>query len=215
MKSFVITIMDNPRSVASAERCIKSTKEFGTVMSPAITPKDNPHKIFEEEGLPVENFVEKYSYLESCMSAFLSHYNLWKFSVSKKQEVQIFEHDAVAVSHLPEFISHKGCISLGQPSYGKFNYPEGLGPVDLMSKQYFPGAHAYRVKPIAARALIEQAKIDAGPTDIFLHNDRFPFLEEYYPWPVVAKDSFTTIQKEEGCLAKHNWRGGERYEIIR
>ena len=215
MKSFVITIMDNPRSVASAERCIKSTKEFGTVMSPAITPKDNPHKIFEEEGLPVENFVEKYSYLESCMSAFLSHYSIWKICVQTKTEMQIFEHDAVAVGNLPEFINHKGCISLGQPSYGKFNYPEGLGPVDLMSKQYFPGAHAYRVNPSAARVLIRQAKIDACPTDIFLHNDRFSFLEEYYPWPVVAKDSFTTIQKEEGCLAKHNWRGGKKYEILR
>jgi hypothetical protein len=42
--------------------------------------------------------------------------------------------------------------------------------------------------------------------------DIFPWLEEYYPWPVEVKDSFTTIQKTEGCLAKHGYN--ETYEII-
>ena len=37
-------------------------------------------------------------------------------------------------------------------------------------------------------------------------------LGEYYPWPVEARDSFTTIQKKEGCYAKHNY--GETYDII-
>ena len=40
----------------------------------------------------------------------------------------------------------------------------------------------------------------------------FRWLEEFYPWPVESKDSFTTIQKTEGCLAKHGY--GEAYEII-
>jgi hypothetical protein len=28
-------------------------------------------------------------------------------------------------------------------------------------------------------------------------------LEEYYPWPVEVRESFSTIQKTQGCLAKH------------
>jgi len=36
-------------------------------------------------------------------------------------------------------------------------------------------------------------------------------LQEYWPWPVEAHDSFTTIQNENGCLAKHNY--GETYGI--
>lgn len=215
MKSFVITIKSNPKSVAVAQRCIDSMPEHKVEMFSAITPADDPHRIFEAEGLPLTNFVEKYSYLESCMSAFLSHYQLWKMCADSKTETQIFEHDAVAIDKIPEFINYDKVISLGKPSYGRFNVPSSLGPGPLVSKRYFPGAHAYRLKPAGARILIEEAKKSGGPTDIFLHVDRFPFLQEYYPWPVAAKDNFTTIQKTEGCLAKHNWKEGLAYEIIR
>ena len=61
------------------------------------------------------------------------------------------------------------------------------------------------VSNAGAKLLIDQAKIDAGPTDTFLHLDRFNFLQEYYPWPVEARDNFTTIQNESGCIAKHNY----------
>jgi hypothetical protein len=43
-----------------------------------------------------------------------------------------------------------------------------------------------------------------GPTDVFLNLNSFAFLQEFYPWPVEARDSFTTIQSEIGCRAKHN-----------
>ena len=42
--------------------------------------------------------------------------------------------------------------------------------------------------------------------------NNFPNLEEYYPWPVEARDSFSTIQKKEGCLAKHGYN--DSYELI-
>ena len=79
------------------------------------------------------------------------------------------------------------------------------------SKPYFPGAHAYRVNKTGADLLINGIK-NAKPTDVYLNKHLFPWLEEYHPWPVACKDSFTTIQKEAGCLAKHNWN--ENYEII-
>ena len=81
-----------------------------------------------------------------------------------------------------------------------------------MSKPYFPGAHAYRVNPAGAEQLIQQAIMEARPTDVFLNKATFPFLEEIYPWPVEAKDTFTTIQASAGCQAKHNFN--QRYEII-
>ena len=52
--------------------------------------------------------------------------------------------------------------------------------------------------------LIDQARMEARPTDVFLNVNTFPFLEEHDPWPVEARDSFTTIQSEIGCRAKHN-----------
>ena len=45
-------------------------------------------------------------------------------------------------------------------------------------------------------------------TDIYLKKDNFPWLTEYYPWPVMADDSFSCIQLDEGCKAKHNYNKG-------
>jgi hypothetical protein len=63
-----------------------------------------------------------------------------------------------------------------------------------------------------ARTFVENAPMYAKPTDVYLNLDTFPWLQEYYPFVAEAQDSFTTIQVEEGCLAKHNWKEG--YEII-
>lgn len=215
MKSFVITIKSLEESVKIAQRCIDSMPEWDVQMFDAITPADNPLEILKQKGIPSENFKEKYSYLESCVSAFLSHHALWEKCIEDNEEYQIFEHDAVAVTSIPKFMAYKHCVSFGSPSYGKYNLPEFLGTNTLFSKPYLPGAHAYRIRPSAAKAFVERAKIDAGPTDVFLHRDRFPWLQEYYPWPVEAKDSFSTIQKTEGCLAKHNWNNGVGYELLR
>ena len=75
-----------------------------------------------------------------------------------------------------------------------------------------PGAHAYAIRPEAARLLCEQAVFDAAPTDVYLNRKLFPWIQELYPWPVECRDTFTTIQNETGCLAKHNY--GQDYEII-
>ncbi len=214
MKAFVITIKDLDKSVESAKRCIASAKpQFNVEMFSAITPKDNPEKIFEAKGITSQYFTERYSRKENCMAAFLSHYSLWEMCAKANEEFTIFEHDALVVGNIPEFIGYTGCISLGAPSYGSYQTPMSFGLIPLTSKQYFPGAHAYRLNSIAAKTFIDAAKSVALPTDIFLDIRRFPWLQEYYPWPVIAKDTFTTIQVKAGCLAKHNWNK-EKYEII-
>lgn len=212
MKSYVITIMSEPRSVESAQRCIDSMPDYDVQMFPAITPKDDPFKLAKEKSIPLDLFNEGYSRIENCVSAFLSHYSLWEKCYKENTEYQIFEHDAVCMNNIPKFIPYHGCISLGAPSYGKFQTPMKIGAIPLTSKRYFPGAHAYRLKPIGAKTLLSCVQTDARPTDIYLNVDCFPWLEEYYPWPVVVKESFTTIQKLEGCVAKHGYKGG--YEIV-
>jgi hypothetical protein len=67
------------------------------------------------------------------------------------------------------------------------------------------------IKPERAKELIEMAQKNASPTDLFLRNSNFDFLEEYYPWPVEVVESFSTVQKKEGCLAKHKYN--EKYEV--
>lgn len=210
MKSYVITVTNIPESVEAAKRCQASMKDFDVKIYEGVTPENNPSKIAKKEGLSLGWFKhmdseETISRRDRCVSAFLSHYSLWKRCIKMNEEVQVFEHDAVRVGNLPQLINYQGCISLGAPSYGKFNTPTKLGTNPLVSKKYFPGAHAYRLNPKGAKALVEHAKTHASPTDVFLSTAWFPWLEEYYPWPVVAKDSFSTIQNEGGCSAKHGY----------
>ena len=215
MKNYVITIKDIPQSVEYAQRCIQSASDFDMKVEQfdAVTPRNTDvHKVLKDEGISRVGFEERYSRLDNCIAAFLSHYSLWKRCIELGHQITIFEHDAVIVDKIPDFINFKGCINLGKPSYGTFKTPKTLGVNSLVSKQYFGGAHAYRITPSAAKHLVGRAKINAAPTDVYLHNQNFSWLEEYYPWPVDVKDTFTTIQREEGCLAKHNY--GDKYEIV-
>jgi glycosyl transferase family 25 len=205
VKSFVITIKDNPKSVKSAERCIESGKKVGCVirMFDAVTPNDDPELLFLREDLPIDGMREQYSRFENCASAFFSHYSLWKKCIQLKEPITIFEHDAVVKDSIPK-VNFKYVMNIGHPSYGKYRTPATLGVNPLTSKRYMPGAHAYMITPEGANLLINHARRNARPTDVFMHMDNMPWLQEYYPWPVVADDSFTTIQRELGTTAKHN-----------
>lgn len=212
-KSYVITIMDNEKSVKSAERLIQSGKQYGAgiKMWPATTPKDNPEIMMRERQIDPEGFKEVYSRHENCMAAFLSHYRLWEECAFRNETFTIYEHDAVLVSHPPGDIALQMVGTIGAPSYGKYNNPLHIGWGPLTQKPYFGGAHAYMVKPKGAWALMEQAQSNASPTDVFLNKTNFPWIQEWYPWVAEVKDTFTTIQKTKGCLAKHNYN--DMYEI--
>src|SRR6056300_62955 len=210
MKAFVITITSLDESVKCAERCIKSADDKSNIkveMFDAITPSKNPRAIAKKRQMNLEGFKHDIgSRPDNVLSAFMSHYILWDLCARGKEEFLIFEHDAVVVDQIPQYAPYQGCMSLGAPSYGKFQQPFQMGVIPLTSKKYFPGAHAYKLKPAGARALVDEATFNAMATDVFLNVNLFPWLEEYYPWPVVAKDSFTTIQNKTGCQAKHNYK---------
>jgi GR25 family glycosyltransferase involved in LPS biosynthesis len=214
MNAYVITILDNPHSVAAAERCIESGKKFGydVKIHPAFSPKDNPRQIFQEENLRLEDFDidARFSRLEPCMCGFLSHRSLWKKALQENKQILILEHDAIFIDKIPLNIPFGGLISFGRPSYGQFNQPKKEGVYKLFSKVggYLPGAHAYAISPKGAKKLIEHAQVKPAPTDLFINRNDFPFISEYYPWPVMADDKVSTIQHDAGCIAKHNYRKG-------
>lgn len=219
MKAFVITIMDNPESVKMAQRCIDSAKSTSNIVVNnfvAITPRMNPLTLAESFGIDHRPFTNnRYSRPENCLSCFLSHFLLWKKSVDTNEDILIFEHDAEARDVIRTDVNFKGVLSYGQPSYGRFATPHLFGVNRLISKNYLPGAHAYMVSPKAAAILVAKAQVEPEPTDVFINNTRFDFVEEYYPWPVVANDSFSTVQNKVGVQAKHNYRKAERdYRII-
>ena len=216
MKNYVIAIEDNPKSMTYAHRCIASGYSVGGIninIFNAITPRNtNVREMLAENLIPETNFDEVYSRTDNCIAAFLSHFSLWKMCAAGHDTFTIFEHDAVCTNNINSMMSFEHVLNIGEPSYGKYNTPASFGVGPLVSKKYFPGAHAYMVTPKGAQMLIDRAMVDGGPTDTFLHIDRFPTLQEYYPWLAKADDAFTTIQVERGCLAKHNW--GDGYEII-
>ena len=213
MRMFVITIMENERSVQVADRCVKSGQVFGYKIEkhPAYSPENcNVNQELDNLNYDRSGFIEKYSRPENCIAGFLSHHSLWMKCLELNEPIVIFEHDAVVTNDIPNLVLFD-ILNLGKPSYGKFNTPTFIGYGSLVSKPYFPGAHAYRITPKGAADLINEAQFSAGPTDIYIHSSKFT-LGEYYPWVAEARDSFTTIQRKEGCYAKHNY--GETYEIL-
>lgn len=213
MKAKVITIMDNDRSVEAAKRCIKSGKNYSLEieMHEAITPDHNPIQLAEDLGINTSKFKNEFSKFERCLAAFLSHRSCWQEAYESRTPMLIFEHDAVINNNLP--IEFKGLVvNIGKPSYGKWFSPRFLGEGQLTTKKYFPGAHAYYVSPAGAFALLEKSYTEAEPTDVYMNLDRFSFLTEHYPFSAEAQDSFTTIQLERGCLAKHRY--SKDYDIL-
>ena len=197
-----------------ADRCVRSGERHGIHVTkvPGHTPETlDIDSYYAEHNLPQVAFHEKYSRIDPVRCAFASHHTLWRQCAEGKSAYLILEHDAVFVNNLPNTIIGN-IVNLGKPSYGNYKMPM-LGEGRLVSKQYLPGAHGYMITPFGAKLLLHRAHVDAGPTDVFIHNERFPGqINEVYPWPIECKDSFTTIQNVTGCLAKHNY--DDQYQII-
>lgn len=205
MLARVITITWLPRSVAAAQRCVATGAEFGVEVGfhPATTPRDDPRRTFLERKWPVANFdPSKYSKPETTMATFLSHYGLWEIAADSGEPMLVLEHDAVFVAPLPDLSQVKLSCTLAKPAFGAV--PEtkvGFGP--LAQRWYYAGAHGYYVTHEGAKRFLDKAH-EAQPVDVYLNRKRFPFLQEFYPWPIECDDSFTTIQNEVGAAPHHN-----------
>lgn len=208
-------MLNSKLSVASAKRCIDSAKKFNidVDIQKAIVPSDNPYKIMEDEGINSKNFKNNiYSKTEPSMCCFLSHRLIWQ---NVKEDTLVLEHDSIVVSPIPKININK-IVNVGKPSYGSFLHPNSKtkGLYKLFSKVggYLPGTHGYIVSPEGAKSLVEKSYDFAEPADIYMNNKRFPEIEEYFPWFVEADDSFSFVQKKQGCLAKHNYN--DNFKII-
>ena len=76
MKMYVITIMDNEKSVQVADRCIQSGLVFGNKIEkhPAYSPQNcDVYEELKKLKYPPALFHEKYSRPENCIAGYLSH----------------------------------------------------------------------------------------------------------------------------------------------
>jgi len=207
MKGYVVTLMNLPESVAVAERCKTSGAQFGVDVElfPAVF-KDIALEEMEKEGLTMATWDESFSNVGAVVGNFITQYRIWKTIVESEEHGIVLEHDAVFTNIVPK-LTHD-IVNLGKPSYGIFVRQKQAGVYPMFSKPggYIPGAHGYYLTPTGAQQLINKAKeIGATPCDLFLSKKNFNNLMEIYPWVIEAKDEFTTIQKEKGCTAKHNY----------
>lgn len=207
MKAFINYVPHLEESIDVKDRCFESCEKFG--LDPHPVPcvwRDDAMQAMEDEGLKLGKFADHLSKTESVVGNFITNYRLWKMI---KRPALILEHDAVVVAPIPKPLwAWPEITTIGKPSFGSFGVSKQEGLQEFFSNKalkHFKGAHAYIITPAGAHKAIEVAeKVGVLPLDIFFHTERFT-LHELYPWPVEARDTFTTIQNESGCEAKHNW----------
>jgi GR25 family glycosyltransferase involved in LPS biosynthesis len=213
MKAFVITV-DHPKSHESADKCIESCAKQGIHVEKfnAITPKDNPREIIRNiTGNTKGMLLDLQPFPERVAACFASQLTLWDMCSKDSEPYLILEHDAVLELPFPHDLEFDRCITLGRPSWGPYldspqtlskKYNEG---VNKLRSHCFIGNHAILIKPEGARDIIEKAGIvPVEPADTFLSNHYFTFLEEYFPWPFVVRETFSMIQGDASGDGKAN-----------
>lgn len=214
MKGYVGTLMNIPESVKMAKRCVESGKKFNVDVEifPAVY-KDIAMDELQNENLKLAAWNESFSIVDAVVGNFITQYRIWNAIVDSNEAGIVLEHDAVFTDNIPNISDD--IVNFGKPSYGTFitKTKAGIYPMFSKSGGYIPGAHGYYLSPTGAQELINKAKnIGATPCDMFLNKTNFPNIKEIYPWVVEARDEFTTIQKEKGCIAKHNYN--KKYKIL-
>lgn len=223
LKILIICNKEVPESTHSAQEAERALFSLG-IKSELFEGvwRDEAQEYANSLGLKLGVFERKYSRLDSVIGCFLSHMKCWECS---EENIIILEHDARIsqaqlgmLNHVAELSnpSTPKAVNLGHPSYGTFNTPQsGPGIHKLFSKHggYFPGTHAYFCNGTARKMFINKA-YESGiyPVDLFLSLNNFPFLQEIYPWPFVAEDTFSTVQGVSGGTAKHGF--SESYRFI-
>lgn len=212
MKGYVVTLLHLSESIAIAERCIASGKQFGVAIEKrAGVWRDEAIAAMESEGLRQGLWDTSWSNTPAVIGNFVAQYRIWR-EIMKTGPGLVLEHDAVVVATLPALDAAGDIVSLGKPSFGRLRPKDRVGFHPLFSTgDKIPGAHGYYLTEHGAADLVKAAQRDgAMPVDKFICPQRFPHIREYWPWPIEAHDSFTTIQKEKGCRSKHNYRDGYR-----
>lgn len=215
---FIITIQGNEQSEKSAHDCADSVDRNGSGIKPdffdAFTPNDDIANLFEEKGLKPElwltsNFVKPFA----SMSCFLSHFSLWEYCRDLNQTIMILEEDTVLINELPDDLEFDKVMTISKPSYKGYNDPSHIGVGPLMQGNHFLGSHGYVIKPEGAAALIEKATTDyPNRLDDFFNLNDFPWLEEYYPWVVISRDTYSRITTKQGAQKKQNFTN--EYRLI-
>ncbi len=156
---------------------------------------------------PYKNKRGKLAKLKRKIGCSMSHFLLWTRCVETDTPMLILEHDAVFIRPLPE-IEFKGICQINDPTgatpKGKWwadqmkARGEGVFRKTIIQKDFtipdgLAGNSAYLIKPWAAAELIDAFnEYGVWPNDATMNRQFFPYLEEYYPFVTVVKQSQST-----------------------
>jgi hypothetical protein len=208
MNAYIVALQNIPESVAGGLRAARTAKQFGLVpFARDGVWRDVARDAMEDEGLRVADFDQRFSNPDAVIGNFMAQYRIWNEVAHGKEPAVVMEHDAVVVASLPKIPASVQFVTLGRPSFGRVPAPREDGIYPLFSRStHLAGAHGYYLTPAFAEQLVSVAqRKGVMPVDIFISPQRFAGIMEAYPWPIEAHDSFTTIQKRRGCVAKHNF----------
>jgi len=188
MEAFVITISNNPRSVAAAERCIKSAnipvKKFEAITEVVAEKLMREFSIqwnypWKGEEYDMKAGLKKTAYQTANpmkrVGCFLSHYLLWKRCAEQDEPVMILEHDAFFTKPFDETAFAKAecdIISINDPRGAtrkaqEFHEKLQQGPQTIQRvptiddptiPQGLPGNSAYIIKPSGAKKMLNLVK---------------------------------------------------------
>jgi len=212
IRAFVITIVDDPISVAGAKRCIESITHTNSDLQAEIFPAVTPATIFNcDWSWPLKKkkichhtnltlTAYKNTDVRRRIACAQSHWFLWQLCVGLDHDICILEHDALFVGKFDTIEFDGGALSLNDPKNATFKAAEydqalvdGVNEIpwitDQSIPQGLPGNSAYLIKPWAAQQLInKQNEIGWWPNDAIMCRQLFPWLRALKPY-------CTTLQK--------------------
>lgn len=195
MKSFIIYNPDDELSASLTNSSIDSCRSFGInpTLFPGVFGNEVQAKLTAYSLRP--STLSGKDFTLGDMGCFLSHYELWNQCVKDGEAFLILEHDIQMkrslpddiLDHFTEFLNLDVCSSLRKNidqyklcmiKSGDLKYKQLFHPRQIPKKiswksaktYHVVGTHAYIIKPIGAKRLIDAAKMDGClPADVHVN----------------------------------------------
>ncbi len=212
-RKFLITLVNAPLSVASAERCLASAKRYGEDHDIEIVPavdRFHSEEFFIRHNLTFDAAWEIRNNPEeddpyALMGCFASHFQLWMRCLELDKPIIVLEHDALFHSSIPS-LRFKHVIALNEPLPGYIrDYSlTSIDPGRPGGEVFYPWHRvtdtcAYALKPEGAKLLLERAtQQTVPPVDHYMCKQYVDLLWWAHPLLIEHDRQYSSIAPEAG-----------------
>ncbi len=196
-RKFIITLVDMPLSMQSAQRCIESASRHGEGRHLEIMPaidKFHSEEVFRKHGLIWDTEYSAVTNSFAGMGCFASHYKLWSYCVEAGTPLVVLEHDVEFIRPIPS-LRFRDVIVLAEGGKRPFILDSLLSSTQeaVYVGSHLYGTHAYAITPEGAQKLMEQARRQfLPPADWFIHKRHIDVIACREP-PLQLVSRFSSI----------------------